>query len=140
MSDAGDALLWGIKGSLVGYVRGMADGRVEASGGAEPVDGAFRFPRRDGGALAFRGRVTLTGHGGMLRVVVADPALVEHGDAWAIEIADPDGTAERLPFATVAGFDGERATGTSLTAEGADLFFSGPYVEGTALDDPSVVA
>jgi hypothetical protein len=134
-------LSWGVKASLVGYVRGMADGRVETTDGAELADNAFRFPRREGADdLAFRGSVALTGHGGMLRVVIADPALVELGDGWAIEIADPDDHAVRLRFATVAGFDGERANGTALTAEGADLFFFGPYVQGTPLDDPAVVS
>ncbi|WP_306232071.1 HtaA domain-containing protein [Agrococcus beijingensis] len=135
----GGALVWGVKASLVGYVRGMADGRVEATGGAEVVDDGFRFPRGEGDdPLAFRGSVALTGHGGMLRVVIADPALRETAGGWAIEIADPDEPEVRLRFATLQAFDGERATGTALTAEGADLFFFGPYAQGTPLDDPVV--
>jgi len=130
-------LRWGVKASLIGYVRGMADGVVETAGGAEAVDGAFRFPRDEG--LAFRGSVTLTGHGGMMRVTVADPSIVETPAGWVLEIADPDDPSARLPFATIAAFDGERAAGTALTQDGADLFF-GPYERGTALDDPVVVA
>jgi hypothetical protein len=140
------ALVWGIKASLLGYVRGMPDGAVTLSGGAEEVDGGFRFPAADAAGhtgadapLAFRGAVTLTGHGGMLRVTIADPALVDTGDGWVLEIADPDDPGIRLRFATLAGFDGERATGAALTEDGADLFF-GPYERGTAVDDPRVVA
>lgn len=129
------ALLWGIKASLLGYVRGMPDGAVTLAGGAEEAEGGFRFP---GGAGAFRGSVTLTGHGGMMRVVVADPAIVETDDGWALEIADPDDATARLRFATIAAFDGERATGAALTEDGADLFF-GPYERGTPLDDAAVV-
>lgn len=132
------ALHWGIKSSLLGYVRGMPDGAVVVAGGAEERDDGFRFPGAGGSDLAFRGSVTLTGHGGMMRVVIADPAIVEADGGWALEIADPDDAAARLRFATCTGFDGECATGAALTEDGADLFF-GPYERGTPLDDAAVV-
>jgi hypothetical protein len=133
------ALTWGVKASLIGYVRGMADGAVATTGGAIEVDGGFRFPI-GGGAhpLAFRGAVTLTGHHGMLRVAIADPSIVETATGWVLEIADPDDPSSRLPFATIAAFDGRRASGTALTQDGADLFF-GPYERGTPIDDPVIV-
>ncbi|MCC4248382.1 MULTISPECIES: HtaA domain-containing protein [Microbacterium] len=124
-------LVWAVKRSLVGYVRGMADGAVVTTGGAHEVDEGFAFP---GDGRTFFGRVTFTGHGGMMRVALADPALVAHGDTWMLEIADPDDDARRLPFAAVAAFDGTTGTGVSLTADGADLFF-GPYEAGTPLED-----
>ncbi|WP_206447201.1 HtaA domain-containing protein [Agrococcus sp. KRD186] len=130
------ALRWGIKASLLGYVRGMPDGAVTLAGGAEEVEGGFRFPAA--GDLAFRGTVTLTGHSGMMRVVIADPAIVGGDGDWALEIADPDEAPARLRFATLSGFDGVRATGAALTEDGADLFF-GPYERGTPLDDATVV-
>ena len=130
------ALLWGVKASLLGYVRGMPDGAVTLAGGAEQTEGGFRFPGEGGGA--FRGSVTLAGHGGMMRVVIAQPAIVEAEGGWALEIADPDDPTARLRFATIAAFDGERATGAALTEDGADLFF-GPYERGTPLDDAVVV-
>ena len=71
-------LTWGIKSSLRAYVRGMPDGRVEVSDGAEEVASGFSFP---GHALRFTGAVTLTGHNGMMRVRIADPALVESDGA-----------------------------------------------------------
>ena len=43
---AAAALVWGIKDSLLGYVRGMADGRIETADGAEAIADGFRFPRR----------------------------------------------------------------------------------------------
>lgn len=133
------ALAWGVKASLIGYVRGMADGAVATTGGAVEVDGGFRFPAAGGAhPLAFRGTVTLTGHHGMLRVAISDPSLVESSTGWVLEIADPDVPGVRLPFATIAAFDGERASGTALTEAGADLFF-GPYRQGTPIDDPDVV-
>ncbi|KAA9089716.1 HtaA domain-containing protein [Microbacterium radiodurans] len=140
------ALLWAIKASLLDYVRGMPDGRVDLAGGArEESSGAFSFPaapssQADAADLRFSGSVTLTGHSGMMRVVIADPHLARIGDGWALTI--DDGTGERLHFADVAGLD-DRADGsrvgrsTLLTADGAELFF-GPYRAGTALDDPIV--
>jgi hypothetical protein len=130
------ALDWGIKASLLGYVRRMDDGSVEAREGAATTSTGIRF---DGaGGLAFRGAVTLTGHGGMLRVTIADPAIVQADGGWVLEIADPDDASSRLAFATIAAFDGRRASGTALTEDGADLFF-GPYERGTPIDDPVVV-
>jgi hypothetical protein len=129
------ALLWGIKASLLGYVRGMADATVVASGGASVEGAGFRFPADSG--LAFRGAVELTAHSGMMRVVIADPAIVETQSGWVLAIADPDDPAKRLTFATLGAFDGRRASSTALTEAGADLFF-GPYTQGTPLDDPVV--
>ena len=134
----GGSLLWGIKASLLDYVRGMGDGTVEAAGGATVTDAGIRFPGAGTGALAFGGAVTLTAHGGMLHVTIADPAIVETSTGWALEIADPHDPSRRMAFATIAAFDGRRASGTALTQDGADLFF-GPYQRGTAIDDPSVV-
>ncbi|MFD4423144.1 HtaA domain-containing protein [Agromyces sp. NPDC058484] len=134
-------LIWPIKQSLIEYVRGMADGTAEAAHGAVATDQGFEFPGSPEADLAFRGTVTLTGHSGMLHLVFRDPALVRGDDGWVLTIADPDDPAIRLPFARIASLTqeggGRRASGSALTADGADLFF-GPYVEGTPVDDPFV--
>lgn len=125
------ALVWPVKRSLLVYVRGMSDGKVTTGGGAHEDAAGFVFP---GDGMTFSGSVAFTGHGGMMRVVLADPAVIPHGETWVLEIADPDDDTSRLPFAEVAAFDGSAGTGVSLTAEGADLFF-GPYEAGTPLED-----
>jgi len=138
------ALVWGVKASLLDYVRGMPDGAVAVDGAIESADG-FTFPSAPGpddGILRFRGSVTLTGHSGMMRVVIADPWVAV--DSRELSIADPDDKTGRLTFARFVALasDGEqtlRAQGTTLTADGSDLFF-GPYREGTTLDDPVVTA
>lgn len=133
------SLVWGIKASLVAYIRGMGDGRIELDGVTED-GGAFTFSEGDG-PLAFRGAVTLIAHGGMMHVALGDPALEQRDAGWVLTIADPDDASVRLAFATAADLvreaHGRRATGTALTADGADLFF-GPYEAGTPLDDPFV--
>ena len=137
------ALVWGVKASLLAYVRGMPDGAVALEGVVESDDG-FVFASTEGpdaGIRRFIGSLTLNGHSGMMRVVIADPWIVV--DAGELSIADPDDPSVRLPFARIAGFETEadgalRAHDTTLTADGADLFF-GPYREGTPLDDPVVL-
>lgn len=137
------ALVWGVKASLLRYVRGMPDGTVLLEGVVESADG-FVFPGAETTAddiLRFTGCATLTGHGGMMRVVIADPWISVQ--ARELSIADPDDPSQRLTFARVATIepspDGAlHGQGTTLTADGADLFF-GPYREGTTLDDPRVL-
>jgi hypothetical protein len=134
---------WGIKETLIGYVTGMADGEVAAESGAETVGRSFRFPlaRRDGDVLSFSGRVVLTGHGGLLNVVIADPAVERGADGWTLSIADPDVAGDRLVFATLEGVtendSGLTVDSAALTEAGSDLFF-GPYTRGTPLDAPAV--
>lgn len=160
-SQAGSAsptltLEWGIKQSLVRYIAGMADGSIVVSEPATAVEGGFRFPSaalpgvtepsRNDSTLCFAGSVTLTGHGGMLKLVFTDPRLVpgsEPNAQWLLTIADPYKPGARIAFATIdqliLGEAWASAHGTRLTADGADLFFSGPYTEGTELDDPRIL-
>lgn len=140
------ALKWGIKGSLITYVRGLPDGVVDVLDGASETDGAFFFPAAEdaSGEFSFTGNVYLRGHGGMMDLPVANPRVERAGDAWSLTIQDPDEADERLVFATIAQFEADaeghaRATGTALSADGAGLFF-GPYREGTEVDDPEVIS
>jgi len=139
------SLVWRIKASLIDYVRGMSDGEVLLDDGVVETADGFAFPPRgiDGRTLRFGGVVTFEGHNGMMHVELAEPSLTPVGDGWRIEFSDPDAPTVRLHFADVASVeesdDGmRRAAGTTLAADGADLFF-GPYEAGTPLDDPFVV-
>lgn len=157
----GPALEWGIKRSLVQYVIGMPDGSASVLPPARVAREGFRFPAADPArttdpraagvsdrTLRFAGTVTLSGHSGMLRLVFEDPWLVPgagRGQAWELTIADPYEPGSRLTFAAIERLEldaagGGAANGTRLTAAGADLFASGPYADGTELDDPVVVA
>lgn len=136
-------LVWSVKSSLIGYVRGMAHGEIILDGIAEEQDG-FAFPAADDlgdGVLRFRGAVTLVAHGGLMNVTLRDPSLTRDGDEWVLAIADPDDPAVRLPFARAKSLvdhgNSLRGTGSALTADGADLFF-GPYEPGTPVDDPII--
>lgn len=131
-----NVLRWAIKDSLLDYVRSMQDGRVVADGGASEVASGFEFSAT-ANPLRFRGRVTLTGHNGLMHVIIADPGIASTPTGWVLEIADPDEPSVRLAFATLAAFDGASASGAELTEAGSDLFF-GPYTAGTPVDSPTI--
>lgn len=148
-------LVWGIKDSLIRYVRGMSDGSVQVSGSAIETAEGFRFPPdpepdpgpgSHGAPLRFRGAVVLTGHSGMLRICFSDPWLIPGPspyDPWSITMSDPFEAGKRLVFAKIDRVDHDdsgalKCSGTRLTETGSDLFFAGPYTPGTKLDDPAV--
>lgn len=143
-SPPAGSLVWRIKSSLIGYVRSMSDGEVLLDHGALETPEGFAFPAlgAEDGVLRFGGCITFQGHNGMMNVELAEPSLTPVGDGWRVEFSDPDAPTVRLHFADVAavvtGSDGtQHGTGSTLAADGADLFF-GPYEQGTPLDDPSV--
>lgn len=131
-------LHWGIKSSLLSYVRGMADGTVTVEEPARLDDEGPCFPGED---LRFRGALALRGHGGMLNLTFRDPQIDDAG-GWRLSVLDPYELETRLVIATIGKLDTDpdgttRGTSVALTADGADLFF-GPYTDGTALDDLAV--
>ncbi|HWH26587.1 MAG TPA: HtaA domain-containing protein [Pseudolysinimonas sp.] len=146
------SLIWPVKESFIAYIVGAAAGAADlvkpatrtASGafvfpGASPSD---RLPRHElEDPLRFVGALILTGHGGMLNLPLQDPWVEWTASGYVMSIVDPDEAEGRLPFVAIAGFvtseDQHRAHGTSLTSEGAELFF-GPYNEGTVFDDPVI--
>jgi hypothetical protein len=129
-------LRWRIKDSFVSYVMGHAGGRYALTGGAELLANRyFAFPPVPGSdprLPRFAGGVAFSGHGGMLRLPITDPALrdagdhidltiVVDGDAVAIAILDrdviEDGWVGAVPLMTDAGrelFGGVYGAGEQL--------------------------
>lgn len=71
-------LAWGVKASFLRYVASDTTSETTISAGAgELVGGGFYFTPADATAtrLAFRGIVSFRAHGGLLRVVIADPVI-----------------------------------------------------------------
>lgn len=136
-------LLWGIRTSLFLYIRGIARGEVTVFGGAELIDDEVAFPsaEEEGRSLVFRGAVTLTGHGGLLHITVADPVVHREDDGrWLISACGNDG--ERVPLADIDQLAEDEsglvhAGTTTLTAAGAQIF-GGQYPPGSTLDSPLI--
>lgn len=153
---AGEALRarrldWGVKQSFCGYVQ-SAGGTIETAAGAtRREDGAFSFvPAPDSdlalssdgvpvGAGRFLGEVKFSAHGGMLSVLLADPA-VEIGPAGAVlTVAEDAARKRRLQVAKLdlsaaaPGEAGETVIPAALTLDG-HFYLGDHYPPGTALD------
>lgn len=158
-ADAG--LLWSVKRSLLRYVRRLPDGVVSVAGGTGLTpDLSFHFPLRDAdafdttsgeGVVRFGGALSLSGHSGMMAVVLDDLILrVRSDDSEAPSITVLDlsilgQNGDRSPFvsgtlsAEVEFDDSLQLTCAEplLTAEGSELL-GDVYPVGSVFD-PLVV-
>lgn len=153
-------LVWGIKGSFVGYVHRMPDGRESLGAGAyRNATGAFVYPpvrgaRRtgpDGGderIWEFTGDVRFGGHFGVLFLRIATPRIALRDGAGELTITDQaardDGSREPLAtvrLRSVPAPDGLLAWDSSevLLHPGAVALFNDVYPAGEPLDRLSVV-
>jgi len=147
-------LRWAIKASFVGYVMRMSDGRAYVSSGAGVTEGnelVFPLESDSGDAgervFSFGGKVTFTGHFGMLYVQIAHPRITIRDGAGELTVTNPESEdGERLPLATVeftapASEDGtERwdSTLVRLTPQGVALF-GDVYQPGEPLEPMTIV-
>lgn len=146
-----DALLWGIKSSLVAYVRSQSDGTIEASDGAELTStGTFRFPFVDvstdeGLRLRYGGGVRLRAHNGLLDIALSEPCI-EFSPVPSISVV-AEWTGDPPERVTIARMDVAAAAGggwigapVRLTADGALTLGALQYYEGQEVDDASFSA
>lgn len=144
-------LTWGVKQSFRNYVQTVG-GTTEVGGGAaQTPDGAFVFVAAPGeglsldadGALtgrgAFLGEVKFEGHGGMLKVFLADPILEVGPDGAVITVADTVSRKYRVEVARLdlgamtTEADGGLVIPAALAMEGIQLL-GDHYPLKTALD------
>ena len=150
---AGATLDWGVKASFRSYITGpIAAGGWTVDGGATDAT-PFGWSSGSGaadaagatGSVSYPGSVHFVGHGGVLDILFANPAVVQSSASSATLYVDT-ATATGVPLATLdlaSGANGSSA-GTvafsgvpaSLTADGAAAF-GGFYTAGTALDPVS---
>jgi Htaa len=152
------ALRWGVKTSLVDFIRGLPDGTVSvANGAAEIRTGIFEFPlqpelsawdaRSEVGILQFGGQVVLRGHGRMLNYLIEAPSILIHGAEGILCVVDipPEraegemGDSQRTPFALLTprntsarGLGRWMSASTSLTKPANERFLQ--YELGQAFD------
>lgn len=93
---------WGVKRSLVDYMRAAGDFAVETAGGAtfDVAEGARIPAMRDAeGSVRMGGAVILRAHQGMLEVPIVDGEIA----GGALTIADPAGEpGDRMALVTLA--------------------------------------
>lgn len=144
------ALSWGVKESFRSYVEAMG-GTVALSEGVErDAEGAFVFAPAGEAALAtdaggrpqgeaqFAGEVRFDAHGGMLKVVVAAPAVTLEPAGGSLTVADPWAPGKRMQIAKLdiaaAQVEGaELVLPAAATIDGMQLL-GDHYPPGTALD------
>ncbi len=135
-------LLWGIRTPFIDYVQ-RTGGTVSFGSPASWHDGRFRFARSPGFGsdplrLKFEGEALFQGHGGFLRLSVANPWITRTGSGLAVSV-DVDG--DRVPLGVVvtplaaiaARKPGASELALELAPEGVPLF-GGVYSAGTELD------
>ena len=145
------ALHWRLRSSLVDYLTGLPDGEVRVSDGAA-VDSAGRFHfingDRDADTIRWRGRVTLSGHHGMMHIEFRDPEL-----SWAEacptisatcwnpveEVWGPAKLATLRPLNESLPAVGAWFAEAKLHDEGAELLGRMHYWEGQPLDRVTVL-
>ncbi len=158
------SLIWGIKASLVSYVRGLADGEIAIKAPAELVsrepgsgrDGTegFAFAADPNGShfdiatqtgqLRFRGSVTFSGHFNTMRVELSDPRLDLQGGTGTLSVRTNGliGTPRWDAIATATTLPSPDRTqaislGLALTSAGR-MLLGQQYPVGQALDPASV--
>ena len=144
-------LSWGVKQSLLAYVRG-AGGSVAVHCPAQDHGASFRFPllqRRDEDLTTiweFDGSVLLSAHGGTLNVLLAHPWLHVGGGDSVLTVAGTEETrtlGRRVTFARVDLAREVMNDATTVTAPArlhseAAVFFDFRYEAGTELDPVSI--
>lgn len=149
---AGATLDWGVKASFRSYITGpIAAGNwtVEGVTDATPFgwsggSGSADVPTATG-SVSYPGSVHFVGHGGVLDILFANPAIVQSSASSATLYVDT-ATATGVPLATLDLASGTNGSGAGtvafsgvpavLTADGAAAF-GGFYTAGTALDPVS---
>jgi hypothetical protein len=145
-------LVWGIKRSLLGYIRRLPDGRISVGDGVGltsqydfhfPLLDATDLDRAGAGIIRFGGYVHLFGHLGAMSVTLTNPWLhLDEGvgslsfDATDDESAEPRAVLFSILAARPSALEGTlRWNGLRpiLTPAGAELFEFN-YPAGTAFD------
>lgn len=144
-------LQWSIKDSLLGYLRGIEDGVIEAETPAVFAGSYFTFSEDSAasnydadtltGTLHFQGTAKLSGHWGMMNIVVKNPLIeLENGSGQLLiaqgGILSPE-TYE--PFVQLEHIAGTNDYRTILTAQGR-LVLGEQYQVGQELSPLTLVA
>lgn len=146
---ASHALDWGVKQSLMRYVRMLDDGTIEVSEDAElSAEGTFRFPFVEVGAdgiLRYCGRVHWSGHHGLMDASLSSPWIaLSPAPALSFDVELPDMPLERWTIATMKATETQpgvwAGTEVRLTSDGALTLGALQYHEYQQVDDLTFAA
>ncbi|MGO3527165.1 HtaA domain-containing protein [Glutamicibacter arilaitensis] len=140
-------LEWGLKSSFVGYISSLADGRIEASNGVWQVGNALAFPVSPAvevpeNEIWFNGRVSFSGHGGMMKLNLIEPRIVNHDETITLTI---DEAGERIAIAELTETSVSNAFGlvktrfAAVLTEAGSKLFNGQYPAGQQMEEVEVV-
>lgn len=148
---SGYQLQWGIKDSLLGYLRGIEDGLIEADSPAVFEGNLFTFSE-DGaasnfdadtanGTLQFLGTAKLSGHWGMMNIVLKNPLVELQNGVGTLLIAQGGILSPEtfVPFVKLERIGDSNEYRTSLTAEGR-LVLGEQYQVGQELNPLTLAA
>jgi hypothetical protein len=143
-------LQWGIKDSLLGYLRGIEDGVIEAVVPAVFDGSHFTFGEDSAasnfdaetatGTLQFLGTAKLSGHWGMMNIVVKNPLLELEQGSGSLLIAQGGILSPEtfVPFVKLESTEQPLSFRTLLTAEGR-LVLGEQYQVGQELNPLTLV-
>jgi len=145
-------LRWGIKSSMLDYVRMLPDGTLTFDGVDAREQRVFEFPLIDasgwtgeGGILRFGGEFRSTGHHGTRLTTIVLPSIEVRGTVGRLSVQRWDGRDTRLEIAEFDWPAGEptedgvrRLLAPAMAIEGGEIF-GDVYTAGTPLDEAVVV-
>ena len=153
---------WGLRTSFTTYIRGIAHGNWDLSGGVNWSGGQFHFPVASGmynsttrkGTINYSGTIHFTGHGGVLDMTVGNPTLVINGRSAQLylSLTSSDMSGKRMNHGRVhfanVDLSGISVNGGKLNLNGSTVVltaagskaFAGFYQPGEKLDAMSVNA
>lgn len=152
--DSDPGLTWGIKRRFVDYVAGLPDGDFTVTDGARTdADHVFWFPLASiddfdpltgRGIVRFDGRAEVSGHFGMMSLVIDSPWLEFSETGAQLTVIDPARPGHRLPLLDLQHQATPGSTGktagddvTALLSLEGTTAFNGQYVPGEAMDPVS---
>lgn len=140
-------LEWGLKTSFVSYISSLADGRIEAANGVWQAGNALAFPVSPAAGVPeneiwFNGRVSFSGHGGMMKLDLFEPRIVNHDENISLTI---DEAGERVAIAELTETSVSNAFGlvktrfSAVLTEAGSKLFNGQYPAGQQMEEVEVV-
>lgn len=140
-------LEWGLKSSFVSYISSLADGRIEASNGVWQAGNSLVFPASSATEVPdnevwFNGRVSFSGHGGMMKLDLIEPRVENHDETISLTIAMADGRvaiAELTETVVSRAFGLVKTRFSAVLTEAGSKLFNGQYPAGQQLEDIEIV-